>query len=1188
MSASGDHFEPTEQQKEVIESTESGILVGAGAGSGKTSTTVDRYISLLDRDPPLEPRQILAFTFTDKAAGELREKVRKARKERAERAGDPNPDAVSMSDAWVGTFHAICNRILKAWPIEAGIDPGFTVLDATSGETLRKESFDRALRKFCSADESRYETVGLFREAPLRNCIQYAYDELRSRGIEDPRLPDFADTPFPTEQVTRLKEMVDDAVDGDLTETRRKKLEELGGILDREAFDELRLDGKLALRAGKNEVLIALEDGYAGLCDALIRRAADPVRRQLDELLELYGNEYAETKAGRSALDYEDLQLRALSLLRNHDSIRGAYQERFREVMVDEFQDTNLLQLDLVRELAGKATLITVGDEMQSIYGFRHADVQLFRDRREQEGVRSYGLTENFRSRPLVVAAVNAIGAELEQQAPGRTDSVPHHEFRELMVASGADQSAPASVSILLTGRNGWKPEDLGELAPPGNPEVGKEQDHYNEAEALAVARHLRGLVDEEENGISQGDIAILLRAKTRTHLYVEALRQFGLTPYVVAGRGFWTTREAVELRALLAVIANPLDDNNLLGALTSPACGLSSDALWLLRRATPWNRPFWPTLASVARSTALPGHGYETADDAAEWLEQIPDQDIAKAATFVEQTDSLRRRATIVPLDELIDEAATVTGYDLANLIRDPSGNGLATVRRAASLAREYEAAEGRTLRGFLDWASLSEQLDSEAAAATADEASDVVRIMTIHAAKGLEFKVACVPDLGRELQSRHDHALRLGRSEDPARPEEFAIGLDLPRFDSKSLPAYQSNALKETARITNQDEELRLLHVAMTRAEEHLVLSGVLPEKWPGGGISPATPMITRISEAFGFDPETPDSWGPAIPVDGGEIAIVKNLAGGDRAEELRARPAPVSSPSVSEPAGAQPPIVDKGFRVYPDVPLSFSALAEFAECPTRFYARRVLRLSEHGVAGGPENPDEESLSGRSRATRLGTAVHNVLEALAKAGWPTTGRDDLETSLRREGLGRRGAGDANGADELDDARQMVEGFFASEIGETIRAAESGAEVPLLLSHRDVTIRGSADLIVEGDPPLIVDYKTNRLDGEAPRDRMEPYELQRGLYALALARARGIDLVETAYVFLRQPAEPVFRTLGPDDFRQTEEDLDETLTEIISGRFFGGEAARHDPCRSCWACDLLGAQIERTAERQA
>ena len=125
----------------MIESGETQILVEAGAGSGKTTTTVDRYIALLDRDPPLEPREILAFTFTDKAAGELRDKVRRARKKRARRpAIEPRR---GLDERRLGRYlHAICNRILKAWPIEAGIDPGFSVLDQTSGETLRKAAFD--------------------------------------------------------------------------------------------------------------------------------------------------------------------------------------------------------------------------------------------------------------------------------------------------------------------------------------------------------------------------------------------------------------------------------------------------------------------------------------------------------------------------------------------------------------------------------------------------------------------------------------------------------------------------------------------------------------------------------------------------------------------------------------------------------------------------------------------------------------------------------------------------------------------------------------------------------------------------------------------------------------------------------------------------------------------------------------
>ncbi len=340
------------------------------------------------------------------------------------------------------------------------------------------------------------------------------------------------------------------------------------------------------------------------------------------------------------------------------------------------------------------------------------------------------------------------------------------------------------------------------------------------------------------------------------------------------------------------------------------------------------WGHPLWPALSALSTGDA-------PNPDVADWLEKVPDGDRDRAVTFVGTVNSLRRRVATLPLSELIEAAVSETGYDLADLVRDPSANGFAAVRRVQSLAREYEAAEGRSLRGFLDWSRLSEELDSEAAAATADEASDVVRLMTVHAAKGLQFKVTCVPDLGRSCGSTHRHALRLGRSPEDS-PEEFAVGLRFPRFEGGKIDAYAWEELKEAEKLATEDEELRLLHVAMTRAENHLVLSGILPEKW-SHGIS-SSPMITRISKAFELDPEDPDNWIGTIEVEGGRIEVVSNLATDERAAELRATPTRVEPRAADDTAQGAPAIVTKKFEVYPDVPLSFSAFSEFVECPTR----------------------------------------------------------------------------------------------------------------------------------------------------------------------------------------------------------------------------------------------------------
>jgi ATP-dependent helicase/nuclease subunit A len=715
-------------------------------------------------------------------------------------------------------------------------------------------------------------------------------------------------------------------------------------------------------------------------------------------------------------------------------------------------------------------------------------------------------------------------------------------------------------------------------MAPVIPAGVGNEHDHFHEAEALALAHHLRDLVDDETNGVSQGDIAILLRAKTRSQLYVNALRQVGLVPYLASGGGFWKTREVVELKSILSVIANPLDDNHLLGALTSPACGLSTDALWLLRKGSERHQPLWPALEALAGGEAA-------TPEAQGWLEKVPDLDRERAVRFVDTIASLRRRSATLPLAELIEAAVAETGYDLANLVRDPSANGFAAIRRAESLAREYEAAEGRSLRGFLDWARLSEELDSEASAATADESSDVVRVMTVHAAKGLQFKVTCVPDLGRQCSSRHEHALRLGRSSG-ADPGDFELGLRLPRFDGGRLNAYAWDDLKDYESLANEDEELRLLHVAMTRAENHLVLCGVLPRKWNAGdGITEAAPMIRRSLIALDLDPAE-DEWPEAFAIgegDGHEIRIIRNDASQERAAVLRRERPPTAVPAPSS-SGA-PPLARPGVEVYPDVPLSFTAFAEFIECPARFYAKRVLKVEQPGEWQRAGEAATESLSGRSRGTRFGSAVHDVLEQLANSGWRMPASETVEEALVRNGLS---AGDPEG--DVERAKEMISGFLDSELGRRVAVPGSVAEVPLLIRCEDVTIRGSADLIHGSKPPLVLDYKTNRLEGSSPEEKMRSYDLQRGLYALAVARAQHRQSVDTAYVFLERPEEPVFRTYATADFEEVEAKLRDTLGEIKSGHFFGGPGGQSRPCGQddCAGCRLLGAQIARATPEAA
>ena len=1178
-------FSPTPQQTAVIESEETDILVEAGAGSGKTTTMVNRYIHLL-ASRGYEPREILAFTFTDKASGELRKKVREERQALAVAEGKDNPAAISMSDAWVGTFHAICNRILKAWPVEAGIDPQFGVIDDVTAETVRSDAFQEALGAFRdeAADPSERELmIGMLTERTLRGTVLSAYDELRSRGIREPKLPGLDPTPFPEPEIRKLAGMLPGlpSVKG-ITKQQKEKVEAIKEVLS----------GDFRCEDLAPYLFDSVRDGLTEFCELMpvmlgklaAHEFGDEFRRNLGRLRELFGARYDRQKKQRSVLDYEDLQLITVQLLRESPRIRESYRDRFREIMVDEFQDTNRLQLDLVELLRDEdTTLITVGDEMQSIYGFRHAEVELFRARRDQAQIAVYQLTDNFRSQPQIISAVNLIGGSLDRQATANREAEsedgPHtgrHRFSELTIGLEADRES--SAEVVMTERDGWKPLDLGRLAPAISEEaaVGKDVDHFNESEALHLAHRLKGLVEEEK--VKQKDIAILLRAKTRAPLYLAALKYVGLDPYMSGGTGFWGNREATDLRALLAVVANPLDDESLLTVLASPICGLTADGLWMLGRAGTYESLLWENLRSAAARGEL-----EIGDASL----AFPEADRARALDLIDLIERIRPVASTVSLATLVEKCVSESDYDLACLAADRTGNGLAAVRRVSSLARDFEMAEGRSLRGFLDWISLSADLDSESAVATAEEDSDVIRIMTIHAAKGLQFGLVCVPDCGRASVNQHNYPLLLGRpgsgAEGAAPEADFAVGMRLKLVGGTRVELYDWPRLKELAGSRLEDEELRLFHVALTRAEDRLIISGVPPKKYPGkkkGELpSKSRSMILRICEAHGLDPETIDAWPAGIGEEPDEpiLEVVRNLATPDAARALSGKGEPRLTPIEGE--SASPPLFRPRVEVFPNIPLSFTGLSEFTECPARFYARRVLGMGVRGEfnAPGPTgDPDDASILERDRATDFGVAVHEVLENLGRSRWPESSERQVADALARHRL--------DSPEVLERATRMIDRFTSSTIGRSLREGDAAFEVPLLLNVEGITIRGFVDVLLEGPEPTIIDYKTNRLDGVEPAAKMDAYEVQRSLYALALARARGISSVNTAFVFLERAEDPVENELNEEDLDAAEHELRGYLRQIIEGNFFGGPSASHQPCDDCWACRKLSAQLARAA----
>jgi ATP-dependent exoDNAse (exonuclease V) beta subunit len=817
--------------------------------------------------------------------------------------------------------------------------------------------------------------------------------------------------------------------------------------------------------------------------------------------------------------------------------------------MVDEFQDTNRLQLDVLQMLE-RDNLFAVGDEFQSIYGFRHADVTIFRERRANLGeARVRPLTANFRSREELLDVLNGAFAPQwpERFAPLVAGNGAHGSGELRLFDPGEPGDTEPRVELLVTDSCGWEEDERLGLA-------GVEAKPHRRAEARVIAHRLRR---ELEAGRAARDIVVLVRATASLRLFEEALEEQGVPTYVVGGRGYWSQQPVRDGLAYLAALANPLDEEALLGVLASPFCGVGSDALILLSRG----EGVWATL----RAGAPEGIG----DEERERLERF-------AAFFSAE----REHAERLPVEVLLERALEGTGYDLAVLARAGGERRLANLRKLMRLAREYERAEGRDLRGFLAYAATRDVAAArEGEAPLESEGLDAVRLMTIHRAKGLEFPVVCVADLGRQGGGRTERLL-IGA--------DGAVGLRLSTpGGGATVPALAYERLAAEDAADEDAEERRLFYVAMTRACDRLILSGTAdPEKQaaprPGGPpldwIAPALagPLAAGAAErvvhsVFDGRPArvlvrlvTPGTIAPE--------ALLTRAREGSPGTALPAQPKVVPAPSPGRPAPQR---------------LSYTALGQYAKCPYRFYLNRTLRLpSVVSPPPPPGTPEEErpALDPRVR----GVIAHQLLEEERPALDPRVRGVIAHQLLEELDFARpeppepaavRAIAAALGA-ELDDEqvadiRAIVAAFGASplcgRLAPTRARREAAFSFPLDPAG-GALVTGVVDVLARAPDgsALVVDYKSDRLDGAEPADVVErDYATQRIVYALA-ALYDGAQEVEVAYAFLERPDAPVSATFTTRDIPE----LAERLTNLAEGVLEGRHPVAAEPHRAlCGDC---------------
>ena len=850
----------TAGQAACVNTLDAPLAVSAGAGSGKTYTLTRRIVHALESGFIDDIGQVLAITFTSKAAGEIKSRVKGAL-----RAGGMTEQALKVDDAWVSTIHGMCSRILRAHALELGIDPAFTVADEATVKTLLDASLEEVLggRDDLVSVAQGIEPArldALFSEFAVRSAgprtasVEGMVRELVEASSAHPDgMAALALPPAATGPVALLSQLCDVAqtafclAEGVKPGATRDKF--LGAT--QEALDgaqELIASGaaaaltyERALAAmnafpvpgrnfGKNtpygEQAAELAEQYFA-CAAQAR--AGLAAGHLDTLValaQLVAQEFERRKREAGLLDNNDLLAFAARAFRDFPAIEAAYANRFKLVMVDEFQDTDQLQVDMIKRMAGEgfSRMCTVGDAQQSIYRFRGADVSVYR--RHLEDVRARNaqgvieLPDNFRSHRDVLALCDRVfaqpqvfGAGFMSLAPGRAEA----EVKRPFLPDGPR----VEVQVTCVPYRGVSTD---------------------EATAIAARRVARTFAEYAAAGHAYSDMVVLLGGMSRANDYAAALRAEGL-PCVVAGGSIFNRAPEVALMVRLAqAVANPKWSSALFEVLSSELFALSADDLLELstgfddERGIPRRRAFDQGFRSVERKVAA-------------------GRDVS--APLVACAHLMRRASEQVgnvPLADIMAGIVADSGW-LARLeAAGPEGVARAgNVYKAIRMARDIEADGAKGPASVAAELALRVELAKEAPGALSAEGGDFVRIMTVHASKGLEFPIVAVAELrddsarssalesatvagrtyvsldggGRTLERLREKTSSLVAKSSAYQPfSEFDEDELAEMVTRAATPADRRAAIMLHEGRGEAAEARRLLYVALTRAKEALVL--------------------------------------------------------------------------------------------------------------------------------------------------------------------------------------------------------------------------------------------------------------------------------------------------------------------------------------------------------------------------
>lgn len=1146
------------------------LSVTANAGSGKTTVLVSRFIDiLLNTDTKID--EIVAITFTEKAASELKKKIADTfnglfqSELSSDRLKKIEYITNHLPSANVSTIHSFCSKILRQFPVEANVDFGFSVLDGVDQEILEQESIQESIAQWLNdSSNNRYDELALALRTLGRNQLQKFVKLFLGKREQIERLLtdegplaagksdenvlklwndislakilsvvnnsnwiDAAEKILKAGNTKYANEILQTLQGWHTAQTDDQKISKFKEIIESMLTQksELRADifGRGVDKSSVSNLVSILKDVWES-SNELIEVYCSEHKNEHQKILlnitrvilSLYRNalkNYERKKSEKSYLDYEDLQLKTFELLKSND-VQQKLASKFKYIMVDEYQDTNLLQYEIFRKLLidlQSGNLFIVGDPKQSIYGFRNAEVEVFEKTKQdithsqtsetqikwqgetvsstpEERKGKIVLAESFRLLGDIVNFVNLVFSKILVRESHQFEV----EYNELLKCR--NNSATGKVELMI-------------LKPSS------EKEKIIEHECEAIARRILNLfqykyqifdVAEKPYDFRFKDAAILLRSRTHLKELELILNKYQIPYIITGGIGFFQTQEIYDFYNYFQFLLNRHNDVALVGLLRSPFFVLSDAELFEIANHSN-EADFWSKLKSFVQA--------DNVSDNAKRAVNILDDNIIHASRL--------------PIPLVVQRIFRQTGWlgTIAGLQRGEQSR--LNVDKLLRLAREFEGKGFANLFDFVErLKTLIKGEEREGQASIASE-GNAVQIMTIHSAKGLEFPVVFVPFLDKKF--KYDNA--------PYIDSKVGIGFQANEENSydKKIDPLIYRFLKQQSHSKTEAEEKRIFYVACTRAKDMLVLSGCLLEN--------SHSALKWVLESINLKGDE---------IEQGEYFVDKlKLQVYTAAEQIEIESGVAKVVELEKSIGD----IFTESRQGQTQSNFFSAtqIQTFKDCPMKYFLKYQLGMPEFEMKSIKFH-EEDDANDRIYGGVVGSVVHAVLEK-----YQSYKEEEISSFILHNLKSEYAVEDEKIVQVINDILLQAKNYFESNFGKTvIRLLEFKTEFTINTVFNDDYLTGTLDRLYKNEEGkwCILDYKTDNVNLENIKTKAERYYWQMAFYSILVARFFGVGEVEAALVFTKYPDHPQIYKFGKEEINNFEEEIKLVVEKIKSNEF--------------------------------